>query len=181
MLHYNSESTAEQVSHDLKHHVRGKNSKHLCEGNILKFWLNLLVVVIMGISPGGLGTKVMHVPAPYARLIYMTGCSKAWWGCQIKHSTLEFHTWSFLILSFHSIKASIALVKRETPLVSGEGPIPVRPGSVSTGIDPTYRGPASLEAVSESSVSAAQVALQGLTCEKKTESILVKAADLYSK
>ena len=52
---------------------------------------------------------------------------------------------------------------------------------LSTGIDPMYRGPASLEAVSESSESVAQVALQGLTCEKKTESILVKVADLYSK
>ena len=52
---------------------------------------------------------------------------------------------------------------------------------LSAGIDPTYRGPASLEVVSESSESAAQAALQGLTCEKKTESILVKVADLYSK
>ena len=52
---------------------------------------------------------------------------------------------------------------------------------LSAGIDPTYRGPASLQAVSESSESVAQAALQGLTCEKKTESILVKVADLYSK
>ena len=51
---------------------------------------------------------------------------------------------------------------------------------LSTGIDPMYKGPASLEAVSKSSESVAQVALQGLTCEKKTESILVKAANLYS-
>ena len=29
--------------------------------------------------------------------------------------------------------------------VSGEGPVPVQPGSVSTGIDPMCRGPASLE------------------------------------
>ena len=64
--------------------------------------------------------------------------------------------------------------------LSGEALGPRRFG-LSAGIDPTYRGPASLGAVSESSVSAAQVALQGLTCEKKTESILVKAADLYSK
>ena len=34
--------------------------------------------------------------------------------------------------------------------------------------------------VCESSQLAAQVALQGLTCEKKTNSILVKEADLYS-
>ena len=52
---------------------------------------------------------------------------------------------------------------------------------LSAGIDPMYRGPASLEAVSKSSESVAQVALQGLTCEKKTESILVKVADLYIK
>ena len=64
--------------------------------------------------------------------------------------------------------------------MSGEALGP-RQFGLSTGIDPTYRGPASLEAVSESSVSAAQVALQGLTCEKKTESILVKVADLYIK
>ena len=51
----------------------------------------------------------------------------------------------------------------QTPL-SGEALGPRRFG-LSAGIDPTYRGPASLEAVSESSVSAAQVALQGLTCD----------------
>ena len=49
-------------------------------------------------------------------------------------------------------------------VVSGEVLGPRRFG-LSAGIDPTYRGPASLEAVSESSVSAAQVALQGLTCD----------------
>ena len=64
--------------------------------------------------------------------------------------------------------------------LSGEALGPRRFG-LSTGIDPTYRGLASLEAVSESSVSVAQVALQGLTCEKKTESILAKVADLYIK
>ena len=52
---------------------------------------------------------------------------------------------------------------------------------LSAGIDPMCRGLASLEVVSESSESAAQMALQGLTCEKKTESILVKVADLYIK
>ena len=36
---------------------------------------------------------------------------------------------------------------------------------LSAGIDPTYRGPASLEAVSKSSESVAQGALQGLTCD----------------
>ena len=65
--------------------------------------------------------------------------------------------------------------------LSGVGPVPVRPGSVSTGIDPMRRG---LGGPSKSSESAAQAVfigtLQGLTCEKKTESILVKAADLYS-
>ena len=65
-------------------------------------------------------------------------------------------------------------------IVSGE-PLGPRRFRLSAGIDPTYRGLASLGAVSESSVSAAQVALQGLTCEKKTESILVKVADLYIK
>ena len=68
--------------------------------------------------------------------------------------------------------------------MSGERPVPVRPGSVSTGINPMRRGPASLEGPSsllsqwpKRSVGT----LQGLTCEKKTESILVKAADLYCK
>ena len=46
---------------------------------------------------------------------------------------------------------------------------------------PYVQGTGQPSAVSESSQSVAQVALQGLTCEKKTESILVKAADLYSK
>ena len=45
---------------------------------------------------------------------------------------------------------------------------------------PYVQGTGQPRAVSESSGSAAQAALQGLTCEKKTESILVKAADLYS-
>ena len=49
-------------------------------------------------------------------------------------------------------------------VLSGEALGPGQFG-LSTGIDPTYRGPASLEAVSESSESAAQVALQGLTCD----------------
>ena len=56
--------------------------------------------------------------------------------------------------------------------LSGEALGPGQFG-LSAGIDPTCRGPASLEAVSKSSESAAQGALQGLTCEKKTESILV--------
>ena len=48
---------------------------------------------------------------------------------------------------------------------------------------PTYnvQGTGQPQVVSESSESTAQAALQGLTCEKKTKSILVKAADLYSK
>ena len=33
----------------------------------------------------------------------------------------------------------------ESVKVSGMGPVPVQPGSVSTGIDPMRRGPASLE------------------------------------
>ena len=55
--------------------------------------------------------------------------------------------------------------------MSGEA-LGLRRFGLSAGIDPMYRGPASLEAVSESSESAAQAALQGLTCEKQTESIL---------
>ena len=45
---------------------------------------------------------------------------------------------------------------------------------------PYVQGTGQSRAVSKSSESVAQAALQGLTCEKKTESILVKAADLYS-
>ena len=45
---------------------------------------------------------------------------------------------------------------------------------------PYAQGTSQSRVVSESSESTAQAALQGLTCEKKTESILVKAADLYS-
>ena len=71
-------------------------------------------------------------------------------------------------------------LRQQMTSLSGEALGPGQFG-LSAGIDPTYRGPASLEAVSKSSESAAQVALQGLTCEKKTESILVKVADLYSK
>ena len=66
-------------------------------------------------------------------------------------------------------------------LVSGEGPVPVWPESVSTGIDPMCRGLASLEGPQSLLSQRSERSLQGLTCEKKTESILVKAADLYSK
>ena len=42
--------------------------------------------------------------------------------------------------------SGFALIKQgEDVILSGEGPIPVRPGSVSTGINPMRRGPASLE------------------------------------
>ena len=57
----------------------------------------------------------------------------------------------------------------------------MRPGSVSTGIDPMRRGPASLKGPWSLLSQWSEQSLQGLTCEKKTESILVKAADLYSK
>ena len=65
--------------------------------------------------------------------------------------------------------------------MSGERPIPVRPGLVSTGIDPMHRGLASLEGPLSLLSQWSERSLQGLTCEKKTKSILVKAADLYSK
>ena len=65
--------------------------------------------------------------------------------------------------------------------MSGEGPVPVRPGLVSTGIDPMHRGLASLEGPLSLLSQWSERSLQGLTCEKKTKSILVKAADLYSK
>ena len=65
--------------------------------------------------------------------------------------------------------------------LSGERPVPVRPRLVSTGIDPMCRGPASLKGPSSLLSQQPKRSLQGLTCEKKTESILVKAADLYSK
>ena len=71
-----------------------------------------------------------------------------------------------------------------TQSLSGMGPIPVWPGSVSTGIDPMCRGLASLEgppSLLSQWPKQSVGTLQGLTCEKKTESILVKAADLYSK
>ena len=64
--------------------------------------------------------------------------------------------------------------------MSGEGPAPVWLGSVSTGIDPMCRGLASLKGPWSLLSQQSEWSLQGLTCEKKTESILVKAADLYS-
>ena len=63
--------------------------------------------------------------------------------------------------------------------MSGVGPVPVRPGSVSTGIDPMRRGPASLEGPLSLLSQQSKQPLQGLTCEKKTKSTLVKEADLY--
>ena len=66
-------------------------------------------------------------------------------------------------------------------LLSGEGPVPVRLGLVSTGIDPVCRGLASLEGPPSLLSQWSEWSLQGLTCEKKTKSILVKAANLYSK
>ena len=46
---------------------------------------------------------------------------------------------------------------------------------------PMHRGPASLEGPPSLLSQWSKRSLQGLTCEKKTKSILVKAADLYSK
>ena len=67
-----------------------------------------------------------------------------------------------------------------------KGSVRGRPHSGAVGRDehwdrPYVQGTGQPRAVSESSESMAQAALQGLTCEKKTKSILVKAADLYSK
>ena len=39
----------------------------------------------------------------------------------------------------------LGIVQVTEDILSGMGPVPVRPGSVSTGIDPMRRGPASLE------------------------------------
>ena len=64
--------------------------------------------------------------------------------------------------------------------MSGEGPVPVRSGSVSTRIDPMHRGLASLEGPPSLLSQQSEWPLQGLTCEKKTKSTLVKEADLYS-
>ena len=57
-------------------------------------------------------------------------------------------------------------------LVSGERPIPVRPGLVSTGINPMRRGLASLEGPWSLLSQWSEQSLQGLTCEKKTKSIV---------
>ena len=51
----------------------------------------------------------------------------------------------------------LSKIQDQNVKVSGEALGPRR-FRLSAGIDPTYRGPASLEAVSESSVSVAQVA-----------------------
>ena len=64
-------------------------------------------------------------------------------------------------------------------MVSGEGPIPVGSGLVSAGIDPMRRGPASLKGPPSLLSQQSKWPLQGLTCEKKTKSTLVKEANLY--
>ena len=43
------------------------------------------------------------------------------------------------------VSGNLSRISLMVLLMSGEGPVPVRPGSVSTGIDPMHRGPASLE------------------------------------
>ena len=56
----------------------------------------------------------------------------------------------------------------EVQTLSGEGPIPVRPGSVSTGIDPMRRGLASLEgppSLLSQRPKRSVGTLQGLTCD----------------
>ena len=47
-------------------------------------------------------------------------------------------------------------------VVSGEGPIPVWSGLVSTGIDPMHRGPASLEGLPSLLSQQSEQSLQGL-------------------
>ena len=63
--------------------------------------------------------------------------------------------------------------------MSGEGPVPMWSGLVSTGIDPMCRGPASLKGPPSLLCQQSEWPLQGLTCEKKTKSTLVKEANLY--
>ena len=63
--------------------------------------------------------------------------------------------------------------------MSGEVPVPVQSGLVSTGINPMRRGPASLEGPLSLLSQRSEQPLQGLTCEKKTKSTLVKEANLY--
>ena len=82
------------------------------------------------------------------------------------------------------VKGSLQMLHRMHQMptwmgVSGEGPVPVQLGSVSTGIDPMRRGPASLEGPPSLLSQWSECPLQGLTCEKKTKSTLVKEADLY--
>ena len=60
-----------------------------------------------------------------------------------------------------------------------------RPCSGAVGVSehwdqPYMQGTGQSQGHSESSQSAVQAALQGLTCEKKTKSILAKGANLYS-
>ena len=56
----------------------------------------------------------------------------------------------------------------------------MRLGSVSAGIDLMHRGLASLEGPPSLLSQRSERPSQGLTCEKKTKSTLVKEADLYS-
>ena len=49
--------------------------------------------------------------------------------------------------------------------MSGEGPVPVQSGSVSTGIDPMHRGLASLEGPPSLLSQPSKQSLQGLTCD----------------
>ena len=76
---------------------------------------------------------------------------------RLHHSVLLFGNRVFGNLDTGTVASS-----NHARLLSGEGPIPVRSGSVSTGIDPMHRGPASLEGPPSLLSQQSERSLQGL-------------------
>ena len=71
----------------------------------------------------------------------------------------EYQQWTIV---YNSIRQRIGMRKNRDRGMSGVGPVPVRPGSVSTGIDPMRRGPASLEGPPSLLCQRPKRSLQGL-------------------
>ena len=74
MSPFNARTTAEDVIAELKERLTGKNGAPLF--SLRATVAHAHVVVVTGVSPGGLGTEVVRAIAPHANLIYVTGRNK---------------------------------------------------------------------------------------------------------
>ena len=76
MSSFNSRTTAGDAISELKDRLIGKNGTSLYVLCARNSGTQSDVVVVTGVSPGGLGTEVVRSIAPHANIIYATGRNK---------------------------------------------------------------------------------------------------------